>query len=152
MATSKTLKEIPLSDLQAAFSKALTDLAGKEYEVTLHGLQFDSSPTRSIFGELATFSGQVQSKKDYSAPPASVERTERLRGGEFFHPLSLVAPRCRFGTMAVACRCLVRGTGVPLFQHSAPVPYRVQRAPGDGGAAQSRKGSARPCRRKALNW
>lgn len=66
MADSKTLKDITLAQIQDAFSKALSELAGREYAVTLHGLQFDTSPARSIFGEAANFSGQLSAKKDFS--------------------------------------------------------------------------------------
>jgi hypothetical protein len=67
MATSRTLKEITLAEIQAAFSKAMTELAGREYIVVLNGLQFEHTTTRAFLGtELASFSGQVESKREYS--------------------------------------------------------------------------------------
>lgn len=58
----RTLKEVPLAQVQAAFSKALSDLAGREYSVVLHGLQFDQDSMRVLLGtEAISFSGRMES-------------------------------------------------------------------------------------------
>jgi hypothetical protein len=59
--TTSALKELPLARIEEAFSKALSELAGHDYLVVLHGLRFETCPMGASAGEdMAAFSGQIE--------------------------------------------------------------------------------------------
>jgi hypothetical protein len=64
---TRDLKAITLAEIEGAFSKALSELAGHEYTVTLGGLQFEHIEIQAMIGsERASFTGRMQKKRTYS--------------------------------------------------------------------------------------
>ncbi len=67
MKTEKSLKSISLTEMEAAFSKALTELAGRECTVTLNELRFETGTAHSLAGtERVAVSGIFATGRDSS--------------------------------------------------------------------------------------
>ena len=66
--SKKSLKTISLEEMQEAFSKALTELVGRECKVIVDELRFDRSPAQSFAGtDKAFISGYIEAQPDYSS-------------------------------------------------------------------------------------
>lgn len=62
-----SMKSLSLSEIEVAFSKALSDLAGYECKVTLDELRFGMDRANEFMGlEVAAISGRMVKERNYS--------------------------------------------------------------------------------------
>ena len=67
MTPKQSLKELSIAQLQEAFSRALTELAGRECSVVVNELKFEVSGAKAWQGiDAASFSGSFETKPKYS--------------------------------------------------------------------------------------